>query len=1022
MRVPKSPHSLKKMMSSGKSDEDSDSDRDRPLNKPPVPSFTSNRKERKYSDVVEPVFAPKKEDSKEEESMFNFLAPDGVKLQTGFHRSRERTRRSAVLRLLERKQAQKEKEKEREQRRSCRAKSSDPLSSANFLRDANSARSSLRDEFVRERSWARRSYSASEDSYDGIGWSDVKRRHLSRERTEVTTKTYINIGPGKPTRIREHSPSKIPSPEPEVTSNGSAVLTDPIKKVVRDSSPSKKSGAFFQSASPLRSAGLLKDIPTVATATTTTVKTEIGPNRKRSFTTEKTIIISNDYSRYRRMSTDVSSATDTPATTSNSSKTSSPNSSTRSSTERDFSSFRPNSSRSSSFSSTSSLSSSSGNESSSCESNSSRGVGDDNLSKRRISLEERFKARSSRTRLSTSPEKSPSPEDDSLSSGFSSASSRLLYNLSSEYRYHRAAASARTAAASAKSSFPQRERKYSHDHSRRQRRPASPVRKISLPPTCYEAPERRRWDKNWEYRMALSSGQSVGGGGRFISGDWTDSSSSDHFPPLHASSSSSSPPSSFPPTNSSTTNSKYVNKPFSGDSGLGLQYKRQSSFPKSPAKRDFLVAVSPDSDHFSVRSSSSSENSFDSQDRKRSINFRFRDSYNEVEAVVDAAGQSEEKSATASASMHAMKDWQSSQREKLVNSFLTRNEKWSENRKVSSSSSARFPTTVYPRNSFVSHVQPEAHQDHHHSSVAMGESDQDELQSVTSTVSGSGMDFFRKFVQRKQQQKTKEGSCKECENRFRREVLIDRLVSDSLLSTSTSSSVSQNLAKTKTSWPEGEGDCNACSSADESQVQLRLPRGRPQLPQVHRTSQDDFGTLSTRSSFTLSTVSGSGLRFLRNYLKKKKKPKKESEESTPLLFNTVPVPFPPINAFYGPAYPSDDDRQSLGSTIADLLEESFDSEDDSELKNLDWAQDEEEFGEDFYCDFFAPSAGVSNHAKNAFWDDVSEEKKGTDEANIFPPRGTSCPRSSPRNGMRRRSAKCKYLKVECGPRKRKLSS
>ena len=43
-----------------------------------------------------------------------------------------------------------------------------------------------------------------------------------------------------------------------------------------------------------------------------------------------------------------------------------------------------------------------------------------------------------------------------------------------------------------------------------------------------------------------------------------------------------------------------------------------------------------------------------------------------------------------------------------------------------------------------------------------------------STVSGSGIDFFRKFVQRKGD------GCRECEDRFRREVLIDRLVSDSL--------------------------------------------------------------------------------------------------------------------------------------------------------------------------------------------------------------------------------------------------
>ena len=40
-----------------------------------------------------------------------------------------------------------------------------------------------------------------------------------------------------------------------------------------------------------------------------------------------------------------------------------------------------------------------------------------------------------------------------------------------------------------------------------------------------------------------------------------------------------------------------------------------------------------------------------------------------------------------------------------------------------------------------------------------------------STVSGSGRDFFRKFVSRK------DSSYKDCEEHFRREVLIDRLVS-----------------------------------------------------------------------------------------------------------------------------------------------------------------------------------------------------------------------------------------------------
>jgi hypothetical protein len=58
--------------------------------------------------------------------------------------------------------------------------------------------------------------------------------------------------------------------------------------------------------------------------------------------------------------------------------------------------------------------------------------------------------------------------------------------------------------------------------------------------------------------------------------------------------------------------------------------------------------------------------------------------------------------------------------------------------------------------------------------AAGGAEAEEDTQSV-STVSGSGIDFFRKFVQRK----GGSGGCKECEDQFRREVLIDRLVADS---------------------------------------------------------------------------------------------------------------------------------------------------------------------------------------------------------------------------------------------------
>lgn len=67
------------------------------------------------------------------------------------------------------------------------------------------------------------------------------------------------------------------------------------------------------------------------------------------------------------------------------------------------------------------------------------------------------------------------------------------------------------------------------------------------------------------------------------------------------------------------------------------------------------------------------------------------------------------------------------------------------------------------------------------------------------------------------------------------------------------------------------------------------------------------------------------------------------------------MPYPPEDSFYGPIYipdtmvfyrvPHSRRASSVGSTIADLLNETFDSE-DSELRNLDW----EEWEEDIHYD------------------------------------------------------------------------
>merc|ERR1719418_509240 len=114
---------------------------------------------------------------------------------------------------------------------------------------------------------------------------------------------------------------------------------------------------------------------------------------------------------------------------------------------------------------------------------------------------------------------------------------------------------------------------------------------------------------------------------------------------------------------------------------------------------------------------------------------------------------------------------------------------------------------------------------------------------------------------------------------------------------------------------------------------------------------DDVQSVSTKSSLSRSSsISGSGLLFLRNYLKKKKSKSKTSGQSEGSsnkddaknisAFNIVPVPFPPPSDFYGPAYLpdggpdnlSDQDssssrRHSVCSTVADLLNEDFDCDD-----------------------------------------------------------------------------------------------
>ena len=286
-----------------------------------------------------------------------------------------------------------------------------------------------------------------------------------------------------------------------------------------------------------------------------------------------------------------------------------------------------------------------------------------------------------------------------------------------------------------------------------------------------------------------------------------------------------------------------------------------------------------------------------------------------------------------------------------------------------------------------------------------------------STVSGSGIDFFRKFVQRKA------SSCKDCEEQFRREVLIDRLVSDSINTKavwarkgSTKSSTATPASSAGSGLVPGDNSArtvsemsdNSHSSVDHSLIVSSLgmhemeqkARGCASRCKTHRNNLgsgvgDEVQSVSTKSSLSRSSsISGSGLLFLRNYLKKKKSKSKTSGQSEGSsnkddaknisAFNIVPVPFPPPSDFYGPAYLPDGGsqdsqdclsedtssgrRHSVCSTVADLLAEDFDC-DDSELKNLDWEEWDEPLPDEISYDDLVSVISESFYSEDM---DISE--------------------------------------------------
>ena len=191
MRVPQSPHSLRKVVStSSDSENDSSSENSSEIKpRPPrVPNFSKKSELRSTTTTASSKTAAASATKSAGDSTAN------VNTTTTNHRSsRDRTRISAVQRLVERKMAQKEKdrEKERDLMFKHRSSSASSVSSSRMVQAATGNGSG-----------------AEHPNVDKLSL----RRSLSRDRLSSDSsanKTYITItSGGSSTRIRESSPSK----------------------------------------------------------------------------------------------------------------------------------------------------------------------------------------------------------------------------------------------------------------------------------------------------------------------------------------------------------------------------------------------------------------------------------------------------------------------------------------------------------------------------------------------------------------------------------------------------------------------------------------------------------------------------------------------------------------------------------------------------------------------------------------------------------------------------------------------
>ena len=191
MRVPQSPHSLRKVVStSSDSENDSSSENSSEIKpRPPrVPNFSKKSELRSTTTTASSKTASATKSAGDSTANVNTTT-------TNHRSSRDRTRISAVQRLVERKMAQKEKdrEKERDLMFKHRSSSASSVSSSRMVQAATGNGSGS---------------GAEHPNVDKLSL----RRSLSRDRLSSDSsanKTYITItSGGSSTRIRESSPSK----------------------------------------------------------------------------------------------------------------------------------------------------------------------------------------------------------------------------------------------------------------------------------------------------------------------------------------------------------------------------------------------------------------------------------------------------------------------------------------------------------------------------------------------------------------------------------------------------------------------------------------------------------------------------------------------------------------------------------------------------------------------------------------------------------------------------------------------